>query len=228
MGVTPWGQEGLQGVAVSAWGPPSASCPAWPHLLCPSMLAPGWRAGHSVVSRGGSGVGSFEEGLPHTCPLHTQPNWGPRNPTPTRFPLTLGPWCQASPCSSHPGPGLAAGVPLVSGLSAQQKLFLLRPQRILWAPQPRPWVPQDASVIPASVVTGPARGTRAHVPASPSHPQVLFISCQLLSSLWPSAWPLRRLGGFPRVRMQGQEHQFQEGAAGGQGAAVEPQGVAAR
>lgn len=132
----------------------SSVCLGLTLCLLPSLVPPalsiyastrleGWSfSGQQRWNTGGSGTGSFKEGLPHTCPLHTQPCWGPQNPTPTQLPLTLGPQCQASPCSSHPGPGLATGVPLVSGLlSAQQQLFLLWPQRIPWDPLPRPWVP---------------------------------------------------------------------------------------
>lgn len=233
VGVTPWGQEGLQGVAASACGPPSTSCPAWPHLLCPSVPAPGWRAGHSVVSRGG-----------HGWLQHRLLQGGPSSHLSTPHSATLGP----SESHTHsvpprPGPPSARPAPAVATLG------LVWPLGYPWSvasclhssssscyghrespgpPCHNPGSPQDANIVPASVVTGPAKGTRAHVPASPSHPQVLFFSCQLLSSLWPSTGPLRCLGGLPGGRSQGQEHQFQEGAAGVQGATVEPQGVAAR
>ena len=218
MGVTPWGQEGLQGVAVSAWGPPALPIYAGTRLEGWSFSGQQRWLWYGLLR----GRPSSHLSIPHPAklgPLESQTHSVPPHPGPLvpGQPLQQPPWAW----SGH------WGTPVSGLLSAQQQLFLLWPQRILWAPLPRSWVPQDASIIPASVRTGPARGTRAHVPASPSHPQVLFFSCQLLSSLWPSAWPLRRLGGLPRGRRQGQEHQFQEGSVGGQGAAVEPQGVAA-
>lgn len=69
-------------VSICLWVPPSTSLsqpslaqPA-PHT-CPEH--PGWGSGHSVVSRGLERLwmGSFKEGLPHTCPLQTQPCWVP-------------------------------------------------------------------------------------------------------------------------------------------------------
>lgn len=86
--------------------------------------APSRRAFLTPVHPTLSHAGAF--GVPH--PLSSPSPWPPQ--------------CQANPCSSRPGPGVATGVPLVSGLlSAQQQLFLLRPERIPWAPLPQPWVP---------------------------------------------------------------------------------------
>lgn len=155
-----------------------------------------------------------------TLSTHAQPCWGPQDPTPTQFPLTLGPQCQASPYSSH----------LVSGLlSVQQQLFLLWPQRItVWDPLPQPWVPKMPTIIPASVMTGSAKGTRAHVPASLHIPRSSFPHANLLSSLWPSTGPLRCLGWLPGGEEAGPGAPVPGGAAGGQGAAVEPPDMAAR
>ena len=106
VGVTPWGQEGLQGVAASACGPPSTSCPAWPHLLCPSVPAPGWRSVHSVDSRGGHGW--LQHGLLQG---------GPSSHLSTPHSATLGP----SESHTHsvpprPGPPSARPTPAVAAL----------------------------------------------------------------------------------------------------------------
>lgn len=131
-------------MGASAWGPPSASGPAGPHLLSPPVLAlaGGLLIQGSAEVEHGSGIGSFKEGLPHTCPLQTQPCWGPQDPQPTQRPSAVPPGQAGLPirsaCPSHPGSGLAAGVPrLVSGLlPPQRQLSLLQPQGVPWAGLP--------------------------------------------------------------------------------------------
>lgn len=187
------------------------------------MLAPDGRAGHSAVSRGGTQVALVQapSRKAFLTPVHsTLSHAGAlRIPYPLSSP---SPWAP----SARPAPAVATWSVASCLYSSSSSCYGHRESP--GTPCHDPGSPQDANVIPASVMTGSAKGTRAHVPASPSHPQVLFFSCQLLSSLWPSTGPLRCLGWLPGGRRQGQEHQFQEGAAGSQGAAVEPQGMAAR
>lgn len=197
------------------------------------MPAPDWRAGHSAVSRGGTQVALVQapSRKAFLTPVHsTLSHAGAlRIPHPLSSPSPWAPSARPAPAVATLGLVWPLGYPWsVASCLHSSSSSCYGHRESPGTPCHDPGSPQDASVIPASVMTGSAKGTRAHVPASPSHPQVLFFLCQLLSSLWPSTGPLRCLGGLPGGRRQGQEHQFQEGAAGSQGAAVEPQGVAAR
>lgn len=87
------------GVGVS-WGPPLASPPAQPVLAPAGCLVIQW----SEELESGSGMGSFEAGLPHTCPLQTQPSGTLGIPNPPSFPqpvpLMPGRPPHHSPCAT--------------------------------------------------------------------------------------------------------------------------------
>lgn len=185
-------------MGASAWGPPSASGPAGPHLLSPPVLAlaGGLLIQGSAEVEHGSGIGSFKEGLPHTCPLQTQPCWGPQDPQPTQRPSAVPPGQAGLPirsaCPSHPGSGLAAGVPrLVSGLlPPQRQLSLLQPQGVPWAGLPvfEDPGPPGCWYHPRLKRDWCSRGDQGlPLLAAPSRPQARFSSHQLLPGLWSAA-----------------------------------------